>query len=329
MQVVKQPTLVVVHTEIIQSQWIDDATSLMGLPQELVGRIGGKKAKGKWDIEGKDLVVAMAQSISKDRNRSLQLAYKFGLAIYDEVHHYQGNTFKHALPICNGMRVGLSATVEMDGREHVFMNHLGRVVYHNEETDLDPTITLVDVNAALSDAAQRRIHAYDMDIDSLRARTMNEVAVSEINQPIIHHILENRKKKRRQLVLSDRIDQLLFLHTQIPDSGILIGSTTPGERDRILNECDVILAITAIATEGLNQPALDTLHICLPWSSKRRCIQGMGRIIRAYPDKKEPLVFAYNPVDVPILSRTFRNFVSNCNRYQYTIRRTTWENSAS
>jgi superfamily II DNA or RNA helicase len=322
MQHYEVPTLVVVNTAIIQSQWIDGAVQLMGLPEEKIGYIGGRK--GKWVWKGKELVVGMAQSLSRNRDKSLNLAGQFGLAIYDEVHHYQGRSFRHALPICNGIRVGLSATVEMAGRERVFLNHIGRVVYRSEETDLDPTVMIVDVEAQLSSLARRRIHAFDAGVDSERTRTVNEVAVSQINDAIVHYVIENQGN-RCQLILSDRIEQLRLLLDRIPNSRLLIGDTDPDERRDILDSCDTILASASIATEGLNKPELDTLHICLPWSGTRRFIQGLGRIVRDCPGKKSPVVFAYNPIDVPILNRTFRGFERNCIRYAYQTRRTTWK----
>jgi superfamily II DNA or RNA helicase len=317
------PTLVVVNTAIIQSQWIKGAVQLMGLPEEKIGSIGGER--GKWTWQGKDLVVGMAQSLSRNRDKSLHLSGQFGLAIYDEVHHYQGRSFRHALPICNGVRVGLSATVAMAGRERVFLNHIGRVIYRSEETDLDPMVTIVDVEAQLSALAKRRIFAFDAGVDSERARTINEVAASRINDAITHYIVENQKNGRLQLILSDRIEQLRLLSNRIPNSKVLVGDTDAKKRQDILTTCDTILASASIATEGLDKPELDTLHICLPWSGTRRFIQGLGRIVREHPDKKQPMVFAYNPTDVPLLNRTFRGFERNCIRYAYQIRRTTWK----
>jgi superfamily II DNA or RNA helicase len=315
MQEFKVPTIVCVHTTNLQQQWVEKAQQMLGMNRSQIGIVGGGH---KWEYEGKDLVVALVQSLSKHETKSQLMGSEFGLIVYDEVHHMQGIQFRHALPICSGIRIGLSATVEKGGLEKLFLNHIGPVVYRSEETDLDPKILIVRTHAQLSQAAIGRIAVgARINEDAERAWTMNEVGQSRINDTIVHYVEKMRDEGRTQLLLSDRLDQLQILHHRIEGSSLLIGDTPNTERAKALYDSKIVCASASIATEGLDRPELDTLHVCLPWSGRARFVQGGGRILRNFPDKKEPLIIAYDPVDVPIMTNTLKGFKQVVNRYGY------------
>jgi superfamily II DNA or RNA helicase len=61
------------------------------------------------------------------------------------------------------------------------------------------------------------------------------------------------------------------------------------ERKELL-KADVIVATFKKAMEGVDIPPLDTLLFLSPFGSKVTLKQVIGRIERAYPDKKQPMV---------------------------------------
>jgi superfamily II DNA or RNA helicase len=348
------PTLVVVHTKDLQRQWIKEAQELLGLPEERVGIIGG--GSKTWTWENKDIVVATVQSLISKIETLPLLAGHFGLAIYDEVHHMQGLKFREALPVSRRYRIGLSATVEMDGLEQVFLNHLGPIVYRSEETDLTPTVRIVCVNANLDSEALRRIdrptftdidkildriHAdaedHGVSVDEIIAegqahaiasrivqnsrisRTLNEVAGSQdLCQAIIQRVRLHSAEGRAQLILSDRISQLVQLHNMLEEESLLVTSSTETRiRDLARTTGKTVFATTGTWIEGLSRDDFSVLHIGLPWSGKRRFIQGTGRILRSAENKPDPIVYCYKPVDVPMLARMSDRFRSHCRRYRY------------
>ena len=79
---INQKTLILVHTSVLLDQWIDRIKYF--IPNAKIGIIQGKK----FDIENKDYVVAMLQTII--RSKSKENSFKeedfssFGLTIYDE-----------------------------------------------------------------------------------------------------------------------------------------------------------------------------------------------------------------------------------------------------
>ena len=96
------------------------------LPDAKVGRIQGTII----DIEGKDIVIGMLQSLSM-KNYDIKLFKDFGLTIVDEVHHISSEVFSRALfKIVTRYTLGLSATMtRKDGLTKVIKMFLGDIVF--------------------------------------------------------------------------------------------------------------------------------------------------------------------------------------------------------
>ena len=97
------PTIILVHNTFLRDQWIDRIKAF--LPKARIGSVQGDKI----DIENKDLVVAMLQSVSLKQYES-NLFKNMGLLIVDECHHIASEAFSKAIPklTCKHM-LGLSA----------------------------------------------------------------------------------------------------------------------------------------------------------------------------------------------------------------------------
>ena len=137
--VLKKKTLIVVHKEFLMDQWIERINEF--LPGTSVGKIQGKTM----DIEGKDICIAMLQSLSMKDYDLTQFA-SFGFTIIDEVHHMGAEVFSQALlKVVTHYVLGLSATMERkDGLTKVFKMLIGNII-HTEQRH--PITTHVLVNA--------------------------------------------------------------------------------------------------------------------------------------------------------------------------------------
>jgi len=123
----KKKTIVIVHKEFLMNQWIERIQQF--LPSARIGKIQGQTI----DIENKDIVLAMLQSLSmKDYPSSL--FDSFGFTIIDEVHHISSETFSRALyKFVTKYSLGLSATMNRkDGTTKIFKMFLGEVVHKTE-----------------------------------------------------------------------------------------------------------------------------------------------------------------------------------------------------
>ena len=126
----KKKTLVIVHKEFLMNQWIERIKQF--IPTAKIGKIQGKII----DVEGKDIVICMLQSLVNKEYPST-LFDSFGLTIIDEVHHISSETFSNALfKVVTKYMLGLSATMNRkDGTTKVFKMFLGEVVHKVERKD--------------------------------------------------------------------------------------------------------------------------------------------------------------------------------------------------
>ncbi len=116
---VQRSSLVVAPTIDLMNQWYDLLTSSF---HEEVGILGG----GYHEV--RDLTVTTYDSASMHMER---YGNRFGLLIFDEVHHLPGETYRYAAEFAiTPYRLGLTATPERADGRHVLLDTLvGPVVY--------------------------------------------------------------------------------------------------------------------------------------------------------------------------------------------------------
>ena len=90
----KKKTIIVVHKEFLLNQWKQRIAEF--LPDAKAGRIQGKVV----DIENKDIVIGMLQSLSI-KDYSDDVFSQFGFSIVDECHHIAAEVFSRSLPKIN------------------------------------------------------------------------------------------------------------------------------------------------------------------------------------------------------------------------------------
>jgi len=124
----KKKTLVIVHKEFLMNQWIERIEQF--IPKARIGKIQGQII----DIEDKDIVIGMLQSLSMKEYPS-SVFESFGLTIIDEVHHISSEVFSKSLfKLVTKYMLGLSATMERkDGTTNVFKMFLGEIIYKAEK----------------------------------------------------------------------------------------------------------------------------------------------------------------------------------------------------
>lgn len=123
---VQRSTMVVSPTIDLMNQWYDVLVTAFG---EEVGLLGGGY------VEPRDITVATYDSAYLHVER---LGDRYGLLVFDEVHHLPGPSFLWAAECAIApFRLGLTATLERsDGRETLLDERVGRVVYSRGIKDL-------------------------------------------------------------------------------------------------------------------------------------------------------------------------------------------------
>ena len=117
-------TLVIVHKSFLMGQWEERIRQF--LPTARIGRIQGEK----FDVDDKDIVMGMLQSLSM-KAYPADAFEGFGLTIIDECHHIPSEVFSRTLnKVTTRHILGLSATVKRkDGLSKLLNMFVGEVVY--------------------------------------------------------------------------------------------------------------------------------------------------------------------------------------------------------
>jgi superfamily II DNA or RNA helicase len=280
----KVKTLVIVHKSFLLNQWIQRAkeftTANIGIIQQ-----------NKIDIDGKDIVIGMLQSIAKDKYDS-DTFRDFGLVIFDEAHHAPSKYFSKALPIIACKKtLSLSATPNRtDKLEKVLYWYFGDLLYKAAtETINNVLVKVVKYNVDHPNFKEYKQN-YGQDIN--RPKTINKIIeIEKRNKFIIDTIKEILEEdKRKLLILSDRIEHLniinkLLLELEI-DSKFYIG----GLKQKVLDEAEksqILLASYSMASEALDIPDLNTLLMVTP---RKEVEQAVGRITRRKDHPVQPLI---------------------------------------
>jgi superfamily II DNA or RNA helicase len=313
----KKKTLILVHKEFLMNQWVSRIGEF--LPSARVGKIQANT----FDVEGKDIVIGMIQTMfSRDFDPTVFDC--FGLTIIDEVHRIGSEEFsKTLLKVVTPYMLGISATVDRkDGLTKLLYMFIGEKIYTEERKDEDPVVV-------------RGIEyiSYDDEFNETEVDWKGMPKVSTMISKICDFgprsdfiirvlkdlILENEDSQI--MVLAHNRSLLKYLYEAIEYQGFATrGYYIGGMKEAALRETEdqhIVLATYAMAAEALD---IKTLSILVMVTPKVDIEQSVGRILRERHS---------NPIVVDIIDRhdTFQNqwrkrktFYRKCN---YRIIKTT------
>ena len=286
--VLKRKTIVIVHKEFLLNQWIKRIKEF--LPEARIGIIQASKI----DVQNKDIVIGMLQSLSSKDYDVDAVFGDFGFVIVDECHHIAAEVFSRSLPKVNSYySLGLSATPKRtDGLSHVFESYLGPMVYKvGKRDDKLVRVNVIRYNDDNEPYKKEELSAYGK---VCIPRMINNIAANFSRNLMIKSILRKLVKDGRQtLVLSDRrnhLGELYKMASEFATVGYYIGGMKQKDLDKS-EEKSVILGTYPMSSEGLDIPSLDAVIFTTPKSSIE---QSIGRITRK--DHAETPV-AYDIVD--------------------------------
>ena len=281
----KVKTLIIVHKSVLMDQWIERIQQF--IPEASIGII----KQNKVDVQGKDIVIGMLQSISLKEYNLEQ--YHFGFVIIDETHHICSKLFSQSMfRICPHYILGLSATPQRkDGLTKVLYWFLNDISYYIERSS--------STNCSVE------IHKFPFETEEVNlTRIVTELTLQEErNDYIISKVKSFQSEHRNILVLSDRRNHCELLQKEIPQSGLYLGGMKKAELDYNGKHCQVLLATYSLAAEGLDIPRLDTLVLATP---KGDVVQACGRILRETPGKQNDPYILDIADDLPVLHKMFQ-----------------------
>jgi superfamily II DNA or RNA helicase len=264
----KVKTLVIVNKESLLEQWSEQIIKFLGIKP---GIIQGSKINTEPDV-----CIGMIQSISmKDYNSDLFDCFSF--TIFDETHHYCSKVFSNAFyKIGSFYNLGLSATLKRaDKLDFVLEWFLFKPAVNVQLLIIEPEIHVHNFyehpEATIKYLPNGKVNspASITSITEIHSRT----------EYILNLIKDCYNCNRKILVLTDRKSHCDLMYTSLKDTysvGLYYGGIKQADL-KDANERRIIIATFQMASEGYDNPGLDTLILASP---KGNIEQAVGRILR-------------------------------------------------
>tara|TARA_B100000787_G_scaffold63187_1_gene46398 strand:- start:14809 stop:16113 length:1305 start_codon:yes stop_codon:yes gene_type:complete len=275
-------TLILVNKETLLEQWKEQIIKFLGITPGII--------QGKTFNTLPDICIGMIQSISM-KEYPRDAFDNFSFSIYDETHHYCSKVFSNVFyKIGSKYNLGLTATIKRaDKLEHTLNWFLGDIAVNIELLIIEPKIDIY------------KFYEYpENTIKYLPNGKVNSAAsitnVTENNDRdifILSLIRECVSNDRKILVLSDRKAHCNKLMNVLNSENYSVGLYYGGmkkEQLQLSNTRKIIIATYQMASEGYDNPDLDTLLLASP---KCNIEQAIGRILRK-KNKNTPLVIDIN-----------------------------------
>lgn len=318
----KTSTLIIVPTIALLKQWITRLNEFLNInydykkEKDKFGQYYGSKKKLTYKID-----VASIDSLVEAEDENLFT--KYGLIIFDEVHHVGAISYEKVVRKCSSKYLyGFTATPKRSDRnEKIVYKMLGDIRYQYKEQNsllskiLIPEFTFftfntIDKNTAYSDMVGCLLK------DEIR------------NKLIIEKLYKSIKEKKNILVLTDRIEHINILKNMLSGvENVFIITGQMKQKDKnlfyesLLNaeEGFVILSTGKYIGEGFDEKRLNCLYIVSPFRWSGMLEQYVGRIQRFLENKKEVEVHDFIDINVGLFANMYHERLRGYRRLGYII----------
>ncbi|MFH1814923.1 MAG: DEAD/DEAH box helicase family protein [Pseudomonadota bacterium] len=297
-------TLVLVHRTELLKQWQERLQAFLGVGKNVIGTIGGGKAKptGKIDI-------AVMQSLSR-QGETNEIVENYGQVVVDECHHLSAFSFEAILKRARAKYVlGLTATpIRRDGRQPIIFMQCGPI----RHTAAKPTGAPQTLEVIPLYLAGRIDLAADAAIQDVFRHVANDAGRTAA---ITNEIVGAFGQGHKVLVLTERTEHLDAIGTvlagRVPTLFTLHGRMSKKQRAALISELDalptdaprVLLSTGKLVGEGFDHPPLDTLVLAMPISWKGTLQQYAGRLHREHANKTHVRIIDFVDAGHPALLR--------------------------
>jgi superfamily II DNA or RNA helicase len=284
----KQKTLIVTHTLALRAQWEKEVKKVFGVVPGIIG-------SGQFDIDH-SFVIGNVQTLYRRINSIKDV---FGTIILDEMHHVSSPTFTRIVDASKARyKIGLTGTMERkDGRHVIFRDYFSTTVYKPpKENYLVPKVHIVKSGVRFPDGA-----------NTPWASRINAIAYNWEYQNMIALLAANYAAKgHKVLVVSDRVDFLKQGHKLVGENSICVTGEIPHEQrpamiKELFNDKDILFGTQSIFSEGISLDCLSCIILATPINNEPLLTQLIGRIIRIYEGKPQPII-----VDIHLVGNTAR-----------------------
>lgn len=286
------PSLIIVNDGVQFQHWKGEIKQHLILPSgEEIGELQGPLEDWK-----RPITIATIQTLARraqDGNIPPEFSSWFGSAWFDEVHHLSAPWFVRAAPLITGFRYGLTATADrLDQRQWVYHYHVGGIFYTDLEQDLIPEVFFQETDVIIDeDSDDARDKAGEVNVSKLRSILGTQPRSLQVREFCIQEAVD---AGRKILCISHSKQMLINLAERFSGSALVISETEAAERIPMVRASRLAFSIEKLGKECLSDDALDALFILTPFSSPNDLQQMIGRVQRAYKDKKLPIVVIFD-----------------------------------
>lgn len=301
-------TLILVHRTELLRQWKERLQSFLGVGPDVVGTIGGGKARPTGRID-----VAVMQSLAGRGQRQGEvdsLVEHYGQIVVDECHHLSAFSFEAILKRAKAKFVlGLTATpIRRDGQQPIIFMQCGPIRHTAAKPDGAPQtleVTPRFLSAAIVVSPDAGIQEVFRTLAIDCARTAR----------IAEEIVDAYQQGRKILVLTERTEHLAAIEAalggRVEDLVTLQGRSSKKQRVAALARLEalapgaprVLLSTGKLVGEGFDHPPLDTLVLAMPISWKGTLQQYAGRLHREHAGKTHVQIVDFVDAGHPALMR--------------------------
>ncbi|MDR0846774.1 MAG: DEAD/DEAH box helicase family protein [Lactobacillales bacterium] len=315
----KVSTLILVNNKTLATQWKSQIERFLGVE---TGMIYGGKTKLSSVID-----IGLFQSMTK-KDDLPELLGRYGMVIVDEVHHVAAKTFEDVIKQASAKFIyGLSATPKReDGLEKILYMRMGEVAYKAEK------ISPKHIDQIL----YTRFSAIGEDNYGDTRNTIHEnyqlmMNSDERNKMVVDDIVENVAIGRHLIVLSRYVEHVEILRKEFVERAldVPVYILNSKMKAKILREeleelkaegkPFVLFTTGSYAGEGFDLPALDTLMLAMPISSKGSLQQYLGRLLRNLEEKEELRVYDYVDFAIPMIYRMYQKRLPTYRKLGYVL----------
>ncbi len=301
-------TLVLVHRIELLNQWKERLQSFLGVGPDVVGTIGGGKARPTGRLD-----VALMQSLAGRGQRQGEidsLVENYGQIVVDECHHLSAFSFEAILKRAKAKYVlGLTATpIRRDGQQPIIFMQCGPIRHTAAKPEGAPQ-TLEVTPQFLSATI---VVPPDAGIQEIFRTLAVDVARTA---RIAVEIVDAYQRGRKILVLTERTEHLAAVEAalsgRVQNLVTLQGRSSKKQRVAGLATLEalapdvprVLLSTGKLVGEGFDHPPLDTLVLAMPISWKGTLQQYAGRLHREHAGKSHVQIVDFVDAGHPALMR--------------------------
>lgn len=289
---IAQPTLIIVWSKSLMSQWVERLMTELGLKKEDIGLIGG----GKFSL--KPITIAMQQSLAKGPDK-LGVTRSFGFILADEVQRFAAPTFQKVIePFPAKWRIGISADESRhDKKEFLIYDSFGEIAYEISADDLVSFGYVMDVEVRIIPTNFRAPAYMRHDFIALTER----MTVDDDRNRLIAEMAK-RAAGEKMLIFSHRVAHCHVLDGLLPKYGLRTGLMLGGigqveefkrTRDGLLRgDLDVGIGTIGAIGQGIDIPNLSRGIVATPVQNNRQQFnQIRGRLSRISKQKSDSVLY--------------------------------------